>query len=183
KLGPLANVLKWIVFGILGLIVLFFLLRAGLRFLANFTSWAKNLLNALQNLWNSLFGQRQSREEEAAAGEEAERRPRPRPFAFFRNPFLDGRAERLSADDLAIYSFAALESWAWEQDLGRQPDETPIEFADRVSAEVPTLEAEATRLAGLYARVAYARGAQAAGSLALLRQFWERLERAAEKPL
>ena len=40
--------LKWIVFAVLILAVIFFLLREGLKFLANFTDWARNLLNALR---------------------------------------------------------------------------------------------------------------------------------------
>ena len=64
---------------------------------------------------------------------------RPRPFADFRNPFADGSAAGRSPDDLVRYSFAALEAWAFEHDLPRRPDETPLEFADRVGADVPAM--------------------------------------------
>ena len=91
--------------------------------------------------------------------------------------------EQLSPDELARYSFEALESWAWEHSLGRNPDETPSEFAGRLGAEVPALETDARRLAAIYARVAYARGRLTPGSLESLRKFWQTLETVAEKPL
>ncbi len=58
--------LKWLVFGILALIALFVLTRNGLRYLANFSNWARRLLDALSRLWEDLFAWR--RQETAAAG-------------------------------------------------------------------------------------------------------------------
>ena len=55
KVGP---VLKWIVFGLLALAVLVFLLRGGLRYLAQFSQWARDLLNSLSKWWARLFGRR-----------------------------------------------------------------------------------------------------------------------------
>ena len=72
---------------------------------------------------------------------------------------------------------------ARERDLGRQPGETPLEFADRVGGEVPSLEADLRRLAALYARAVYARGGLPSNSVEVLRQFWQRLETVADQPL
>src|SRR5262249_19066359 len=86
KLEPLAKLLKWIVFAIFALVVGFYVIRAGLRFLAYFTPWAKNLLNWLQSFWQSLFGKRQT--SNAVAGDDAnpeESSVKPRPFALFRD--------------------------------------------------------------------------------------------------
>ena len=181
SLGALATFLKWVVFTILVLAVLFFLLRSGLKFLANFTNWAKQLLAALDAWWKSLF----SRKKPAAKAAEvpSPRRPRPRPFSAFSNPFTNGTAAQFSPDEIATYTFEALEAWAWERGLGRELEETPLEFAQRLGAEVPALESEARGLAGMYARVAYARGRLATSSLKLLGQFWQRLETVAERPL
>jgi hypothetical protein len=177
KLGSLANVLKWIVFAILALVVAFFLLRSGLRFLANFTNWARQLLNALQAWWQGLFGGTPDSAEKIATEDVfPETAVAPAPFTSFHNPFRDGRADQLSPDELARYSFEALESWAWEQGIGRRPQETPIEFAERLAGEVPELETETRRLAGLYARAAYAHAPLTAGCLGLLRQFWQCIE-------
>jgi hypothetical protein len=183
KLGSFGQILKWIVFGIVALLVVFFLLRSGLRFLANFTDWARRLLDALREWWQGLFGgaKTQARSEQEP---DQERPGAPhRPFAEFRNPFLDGRADQLSPNDLTRYSFDALQAWAWQRDLARRKQETPLEFAARLVDEVPALDAHAQRMAALYARVAYARARLGTGSLEVLRNFWDRLEAVEERPL
>ena len=67
-----ATVLKWIVFALLILAVIYFVMREGLKFLANFTDWAKNLLNALSSLWANLF-KRRAREAKEEAGKAGRR--------------------------------------------------------------------------------------------------------------
>jgi hypothetical protein len=181
RLGWLGTVLKWVVFATLALVVLFFVLRSGLHFLANFTNWARQLLEALQAWWEGLLGRRESEPE--AETDEVRRMPAPRPFASYANPFLDGRAEHLSPDALARYSFEALEAWASERSLGRQPEETPLEFAERLCTEVPKLEAEVRSLGGLYVRLAYARDSLTPACLGMLKRFWERLETIEERPV
>jgi hypothetical protein len=178
-------VLKWIVFAVLAVVVLVALFRGGLGFLANFTDWAKRLLEAWKNFWASLFG-KPKEEEQPQDGEEetaAEQSERVVPFSAFSNPFDSGRAERKSARELVRYTFRATEAWARERDLGRRPGETALEFLDRVGDEVPALEAEAKRLGQLHARAEYARGGLPANTAEQLRAFWEKLERVVEAPL
>src|SRR6185437_4223008 len=145
-----APVLKWIVFAILGLAVLFFLLRSGLRFLANFTDWARRLLDALRNFWANLFSGWRRTEEEVEESEDEEPSIPERPFASFGNPFVGGQSV-MATPELIRYTFAAVQAWAREHHLGRQPGETALEFTERVSMEVPALEADLRRLAILYA--------------------------------
>jgi hypothetical protein len=180
--SQVAPVLKWIVFALIGLAVLFFVLRSGLQFLANFTDWARRLLDVLRNFWANLFGGGRKTTEKKGQIEQEERQLRERPFGSFHNPFAGGRIG-MAVPELIRYTFAAAQAWARERDLGRQPGETPLEFAARVGAEVPALEADLQRLAILYARAVYARGDLPSDSIDLLRQFWERLEVVAEQPL
>jgi hypothetical protein len=181
-LSRVAPVLKWIVFAVLAVIVIVFLLRGGLRYLANFFDWARRLLESLRAFWDSLFGVR--RTEAADEGGEVEERRAPlRPFAWYANPFQNGMAEGMSPAELVRYSFEALEAWAFEHDLPRMTDETPIEFANRVGGDAPALEAEAKRLAALYARVLYAKGGLPANWRPVVEQFWAKMEAAAEQPL
>jgi hypothetical protein len=176
------SVLKWIVFGVLAIVVVVVLLRQGLGFLANFTDWAKNLLNALRAFWARLFGGgKTAAEHEPIIVEEPGQRPRP--FSAFHNPFLDGRSKRLSPQDLVRYSFAALQAWAWERSLGRAADETPLEFANRLGHELPALEADARKLSLLYARVTYARGSLPTDSADSVERFWTQLEAMVEQPM
>jgi hypothetical protein len=181
KLGWLGTLLKWLVFGVVALVVLFFILRSGLNFLANFTNWARRLLDGLRAWWEGLFGRGESEPESEL--EEPVSVPAPRQFASFSNPFLDGRADQLSPDALVRYSFQALEAWAWEHDLARQPDETPLEFAERLCTLLPEWKTEVRSLAGLYVRLAYARASLTAECFGLLKRFWERLAAADEKSL
>jgi hypothetical protein len=182
-LGSVAPVLKWIVFGILAVVVVIFLLRGGLRYLANIFDWARRLLESLRAFWEGLFGRRQAEAAPAGEGAVEERRAEPRPFRYYRNPFSNGRAEGMSPAELIRYSFEAMEAWAFEHDLPRMTDETPIEFADRVGGDVPALEGEAKKLAALYARVLYAKGGLPANWRAVVEEFWEKLEAVAEQPM
>jgi hypothetical protein len=180
RVGP---VLKWIVFAVLALLVVVALARGGLGFLSNFTDWAKRLLEAWNRFWANLFGGRRAEgaEEEAPAPEVP--RKRTIPFSSFANPFESGAASRMPARELVRYTFAALEAWARERGLARRDDETPLEFVGRLGDEVPSLEAEARRLAGLQARAEYAREKLPASTAQEVRAFWERLERVAAAPL
>jgi hypothetical protein len=182
-LAGIGTVLKWIVFAILILAVLFLLLREGLKFLANFTDWAKNLLNALQNLWANLFSSR-VREATGESGddEQTERAAPMRSFASYGNPFRDGCGDRLPIKEVVRYTFAALQAWARERNVERRPEETPLEFAKRLGEEFPALEAEVRRFTTLYARAAYDYSPLPGNSPEVVRQLWERLETAAEQP-
>jgi hypothetical protein len=177
-----ASVLKWIVFAVLAVVVVVFLLRQGLGFLANFTDWARNLLNALKAFWARLFGGRKSQSGEEEVVVEAPG-VRPRPFSAFQNPFLDGRADKMSPQNLVRYSFAALQAWGWERGLGREIDETALEFAGRLGNELSAFEPDARKLAILYARVAYFRGSLPNGSNDAVEQFWRQLEALVEQPI
>jgi hypothetical protein len=182
--GWLSTALKWLVFAILALAVALYLFRNGLKYLANFTQWARRLLAALDAFWQRLFGWWTPRMESTEGGGEPETISTPlAPFASFTNPFRNGSAARQSPEELARYSFEALEAWGREHDLARHPEETPLEFARRVSEATPSLESDVKQLAGLYARAAYARGRLPDSSRPALQQFWDRLESVTEAPL
>ena len=181
KIGPW---MKWIVFGILGVVVLVALLRGGLGWLANFTDWARKLLESWQKFWEGLFGGKKQAVQEGEGESAPAGRPEPIvPFSAFGNPFDSGKADRMEPRELVRYTFQALEAWATERDLGRRPDETAQEFIVRLGEELPTLEQEATRLGGLHARVEYARGGLPGGAVETVRHFWDRLERVTEAPM
>lgn len=177
----ISTVFKWIVFVIVGLIVAFLVLRALLRFLSNFTGWARGMLAALDRLWKSLFGW--WGQPSTAAVEDAgdETKSIRRPFSSFANPFHTGMSG--SPEELVRYSFEALEAWSWEHGLPRNEDDTPIEFAEQIGMEHPALASEARRLASYYARAAYGRGRLPATTLDALRQFWNELDVAQEPTL
>src|SRR6266851_2131351 len=180
----LSSALKWIVFAVLALVVAFYLFRHGLRYLANFTAWAKRLLAALDALWQRLFGW-WGPTAESPAGESESRimETPPTPFSSFANPFRDGSSAEQSPEQLVRYSFEALEAWGREHELPRTPEETALEFARRIGHATPGLDADVKRLAGLYVRAAYGRGRLTQAAIPTIQQFWERLEGVMEAPL
>lgn len=168
-IGKLAAILKWIVIGAFVLVVAFVLLRAGLKFLANFTGWAKGLLDFFRSLWQRLAGGRDAKEGAKGGGSE---NAKPLPFRTFRDPFLTGAADRMSAAELVRYTFEALEAWAIERDLPRQAGDTPLEFAERLAEESPELAEDVRQLARYYAGLAYARQTLKDDCRDPLRQLW-----------
>ena len=111
-----------------------------------------------------------------SGGEADEPAVPPRPFASFADPFASGLAQNFSPNDLIIYSFEALEAWAFEHDLARSPHETPTEFVDRLGEARADLRQDATRLAGYFVTIVYGQHGFQAEVLPPLRQFWRALE-------
>ena len=180
SLGP---ILKWIVFGIIALIVVVLVLRSGLKWLANFFAWARNLLDALRNLFSGLFGGWGSSESAGTENQATIRAAPPRPFAAYSNPFTDGSANSRSPRELVRYTFAAFEAWAREHDLGRTVGETPLEFVNRVGEEVPAVEEDARQLADLFALAAYSADELPPFAARTLRTTWESLGKTARAPV
>jgi len=147
------------------------------RFLARSSGWFRDLLAFLQR----LFGRESPEQPVADWPEEVSAEP-PRPFADYPDPFLTGLADRWPAERLVRYSFDALQSWAWERNLARRPQETPLEFVQRVGVAVPELAAPARRLGELYARVCFAR--QVPGTAVdRVREFWSAVSLVPARPL
>lgn len=172
----IAGFLKWLVFGIVAILVVIGLFLGVLKYLAPFTEWARKLLDAIRNWWANLFG---GGAKKAAAERAAEARPfgpvRPPPFSEYSNPFEDGSAKTRRPAELVAYTFAALDSWAWDRGFGRNETETPLEFAGRLGEEFAELKPTLRRLANLYARVAYGDGQLPADTLKFLEQVWDAL--------
>jgi hypothetical protein len=89
----------------------------------------------------------------------------------------------MAVTELVRYSFEALQAWARERKLERQPGETPLEFAERLAQELPALEEGVRRLAAYYVGLAYARLALGDDCREPLRRFWLLLGEVAERPL
>jgi len=181
-ISKLADVLKWIVFAVLAIVVLLVVFRNGLQFLSNFMPWAKNLLEAIDAWLKGLFGRREKEVEEREAVPAAPVESRV-PFAAFTNPFTDGTADGRSQEELVRYSFVALEAWAGDRDAARRADETPIEFANRLGDQFRWLRPNVRNLALLVARMAYAGGNLPASARQTLDEFWDRITAGADETI
>ncbi|AGA26474.1 DUF4129 domain-containing protein [Singulisphaera acidiphila] len=157
-------------------------LIAGIIFLIfGAVRYGPDLLKGLWAMIGALLGglwfggpKKPKAKEDAEASSAPE--PPPQPFASFANPFDTGLDHRLKPDDLVIYSFEALEAWAYEHDLGRSPHETPTEFVRRVGKTRPGLGADAVRLASFFVTITYGRRGFKAEILPHLRKFWRAIE-------
>ncbi len=172
-LENISGFIKWLVWIVIAVAVVVGLVVFVLKGLAPFTNWARNLLDWLRGLWRRKSGGPTvgGAEQEAA---EAEAR-RPAPFDAYRNPFARGSVER-EPSEVVEYTFAAFDGWAWERDLGRKPEETPIEFAVRVGHQHAELDDPGFAVAQLYVRVLYGRRPITAAELKPAEELWDRLE-------
>lgn len=174
-LESIGQFVKWIVWIIIAVAVLVGIVVFFLKWLAPFTTWARNLLDWLKGLF-ARKPKAQTEQEEEAEVEEAVRRT---PFAAFENPFRDGTARHRTPAELVEYTFAAFDAWAWDRDCGREPGETPLEFAIRIGHEWAELDEPAFQTANLYVRMLYSRSPLPADTVKVLATFWQRLEVAA----
>lgn len=165
NLGPWV---KWIVFGLLALIVLFWLIRNGLRYLANFTEWARKLLEWWARFWAGLF----AGATDPSESEESSHASEPRPSKSYPDPFLTGACESMDERELVRYTFAALQAWGGKQAIERRPDETPMEYAARLAADRPEMADWIRKLTSLYARAVYGYGPLPGAAEDFLREFW-----------
>jgi Domain of unknown function (DUF4129) len=134
------------------------------------------LLKAILGVFGFSWSSEQPKAQaEAAAAQE----PPPRPFSSYPNPFDAGMDQQLTPDDLIIYSFEALEAWAYEKEVARSLHETPTEFVARIGERQPELGPDAARMVSYFVAIIYGRRGFGPEVLPQLRQFWLALEQAA----
>lgn len=168
--GGLAELFKWVFYGVFALAVVYLLWRSRAEVLAAFRAF----LSALSEFFSGLLGGKKVRKN-AAAKIDAQPEFPPAPFATYADPFAAGIAGRYSSAELVRYSFEAFEAWAREHGCTRQPDQTPHELARDVIKLNAFIAADARNLAELYARAAYAQGELPQTSSEQLRQLWQRM--------
>lgn len=172
-LAAVSGFIKWLVWILVALAVIAGVVYFILKGLAPFTNWAKNLLDWLRG----LFARKAAAATAPGQEEAAETGPsRPPPFSSFANPFRTGAAEDEEPAELAAYTFAALDAWAWDRDMGREPGETPLEFATRVGHHFEKLDEPAYRVATLFVQAQYSRAPLPKSTLAALETLWDHME-------
>jgi hypothetical protein len=104
------------------------------------------------------------------------------PFKMFKSPFLTGGDQVWPPEQLIVYSYDALQSWALEQEAPQGLPQTPREFCRQLGAEMPEAATALNHLAFLYGHVAY--GGSVPGNLnrEQLRLLWELMSSSRPKP-
>jgi Domain of unknown function (DUF4129) len=168
---PIVKVLLYLAIVVVGTYLL-------IRYWTQVRAWLARFWQELLDFWNNVFA---SRRATGIVDSATEAIPKSRPFAAFHDPFASGTAKGVPVAELVRYTFEALEAWAEERGLPRSPDETPLEFAARVGDAVPAVAGGVRELAGLYARVAYARQSLPASCSTSLARCWQAMRAAAER--
>lgn len=127
----------------------------------------------LGGLW---FGGPRKRKLKEAADASPAPEPPAQPFAAYANPFDVGLDRSLTPDDLVVYTFEALEAWAYEHGLGRSPHETPTEFVQRLGKARPELNTDTPRVVSYFVTITYGRRGLKPEILPALRRCWRTLE-------
>ncbi len=166
----LGGFFKLIVYAIFIGIVGYLLWKSRDRVLAAIRQFIKEL----REFWARLFGRRELSSEQVA--QEASEDSPPRPFSEYHDPFTSGMVGRHPPEQIVRYTFEALEAWARENNCGRDPEQTPREFARQVGGRFELLAGGVNRLADLYSLVAYAQGRPSASSIEPLAQLWQSLK-------
>mgnify|MGYP001167788878 CR=1 FL=1 len=142
--APLVLVAQIVSNVLFGLFVLFMLVKHGR------TLW-KAFLEMLSAIKGFFLRRRLKKPDDAS---EAPREETPG-FSSYSNPFSDGTVLRATPSEMVCLTFEALEAWAQEVGHGRLPDQTPREFAARLSASHQQESGPIRRLATDYSRIAY----------------------------
>ncbi len=164
--SPAWDWLNWLVYAAMAIAAIYAIYR-----------WGRQIWNALLQIWRDILawwrGLLTFENKKTASTEipDPESELPPQPFAWFSNPLLTPARFR-SMEEMIRYSFAALHSWAYEQNLGRDRGETPAEFAQRLGHLRDRHQKEIKKLADLYAYVTYAGAKAPNSSEAILRSFW-----------
>jgi hypothetical protein len=163
-IGPAAKVAIYLFFGA---VALFFIIRHRAA-----------ILGALKQFWEDLmqlFGRRPaSKKITKAAVSNAPKKPE-LPFRKFQNPFLTGAAHRQSPEELINYSYRAMEAWAYEHDLPRTLDQTPVEFGEVLSENAPEIAEAAPQISQIYSEIAYTDEPAPEDSVEVARLLWAQL--------
>lgn len=101
--------------------------------------------------------------------------PPARRFPGFNDPFASGRAQEMSGQELAVYTYEALEAWGADLGRGRKPEETPLEFGEALVQRAPDWVEELRGGVRVYTSVVYGGRAPGEVSIELLRRLWSRL--------
>jgi hypothetical protein len=175
-LGGLAGlllVLQWLIYAAVIVVIAVGLWRSRHRL----PEILRRFLDAWRGFWDWLFGRR--RKGAPVAGDQPQTPgPAPRRFADYVDPFAAGETDRYRPDELVRYSFEALEAWARDHGLSREPDQTPYEFSQRIGVRVASLAGDLRTLSDLYYRAAYARGSLSPTAIRPLAMLWEHLRTA-----
>lgn len=163
----MGTLFKWLIYGAIAAAVIYMAIK----------NWPAVVI-FFRNLWAELlgiFGRKPATITDDGEADSEEPVAPPRPFSDFRDPFRSGKASQSSPGELVRYTFEALQAWAFENNCGRTPDQTPMEFGQRLQSRRMKISKEAHEVSLLYAEVAYGGLRPDNSSVATLQKLWRKL--------
>ncbi|MGZ0164983.1 MAG: DUF4129 domain-containing protein [Planctomycetales bacterium] len=163
----MGTLFKWLIYGAIAAAVIYMAIK----------NWPA-VVSFFRNLWAELlgmFGRKPATVTDEGEADSEEPVAPPRPFSDFRDPFRSGKASQTSPGELVRYTFEALQAWAFENNCGRTPDQTPMEFGQKLQSRRMKISKEAHDVSLLYAEVAYGGLRPDDSSVATLQKLWRKL--------
>ncbi|MCC7376884.1 MAG: DUF4129 domain-containing protein [Verrucomicrobiales bacterium] len=125
--------------------------------------------------WWAELRQWSRRRSQGAVTERTAMSPQRRRFAEFENPFRGGSPARMSPDELAIYTFEALQAWAGDRGRLRRQDQTPLAFGQELESVLDEQADDVRSTVRSYLRAAYGGGGSAMEDIEPMRRLWSAL--------
>jgi len=97
------------------------------------------------------------------------------PFTAFKNPFLTGSDQVWTREELVLYSYAAVRSWAGQRGAKPSPQKTAREFCRDLGEEHPAIAAELEQLAFLQGHAAFGQAVPPGAEVESLRRLWQEM--------
>ena len=98
----------------------------------------------------------------------------PRAFTSFVNPI----GKESDPRRVVLITFQAFEAWTREHGMPRGKDETPSEFAKRISQSSPQISKPASQVIEAYNRIVYGRGSATENDLNAATRVWQLMKSA-----
>jgi len=163
----MGTLFKWLIYGAIAAAVIYMAIK----------NW-RAVVSFFKNLWAELlgmFGRKPATVTDEGEADSEEPVAPPRSFSDFSDPFRSGKASQSSPGELVRYTFEALQAWAFENNCGRTPDQTPMEFGQKLQTRRMKISKEAHEVSLLYAEVAYGGLRPDNSSVATLQKLWRKL--------
>jgi len=97
------------------------------------------------------------------------------PFTTYKNPFVTGSDRVWSREQLVLYSYAAVLSWAGQQGRKPAPHKTAREFCRDLAVQFPDLAADWEQLSFLQGHAAFGHAVPPGAEVESLRRIWQRM--------
>lgn len=175
KIPQFASALKWIMYVVFGLVILWALWKNR----HDLAAGAREFFQSIANFWAKLFAGKKKKQKKLDDGVESplDIGPAVKSFAEYENPFTTGLAHRMSPDALVLYSEEAFRAFARESGIDTGEEITATEVGHEVTRQFPNLAESIRFLTTAHSRILYSSRPPTSFDITLLEQLWTGMTR------